>query len=263
MKTKSTGLNAPTDSQWLLVRAILEPGERKRKVDIRLVFEALLYILRTGCQWRNLPDKYPHWSACHYYFDKWTRLGRLERASQALSEQDRKRERRRKKASMLVIDSQSVVLDPTLFEHRGTDGAKRVNGRKRIIAIDTSGRIVACAVTQANRHDSPAAAALLCDSIKEAAPEKVITDEGFRGTFARMVNGLGIAFEATGKGQDDGRGFKPVKWRWVVERTFAWMRFCRRLIHDHEHTLAAHKAFILLFNCSLMLNRLRNCELIS
>ena len=262
MKTKTTGFHPLTNSQWAFIRPILEPDTRRRKVDLRQVFNGLLYVLRTGCQWRLLPEEYPHWAACYYYFDKWMHSGRLEVASKALNILDRRRVGKAARASMLLIDAQSVGLDPTLYEHRGIDGGKRVNGQKRIIVTDTEGRLEACSVVEANRHDSPAAALTLTDHIEVLAPQKVIADKGFGGTFARAMTRIKVKFETTGSLSKE-PGFVVAKWRWVVERTFAWMRWCRRLVHVHEHTASAHNAFLYLFNCSLMLNRLRNSVLIS
>lgn len=82
---------------------------------------ALLFIVRKGCQWRNLPPKWPNWQAVIYYFDNWKTDGLLEKINLALSKRDRKLQGREEWPSILYIDSQGVKLSPIIFENRGVD----------------------------------------------------------------------------------------------------------------------------------------------
>jgi len=100
-----------TDPQWNAI-SIFFNLKRRRRLDLREVMNALLFIVRTGCQWRNLPSQWPHWQAVYYYFDKWKTNGLLEKINQALNKMDRKINGREEYPSILCIDSQSVKLSP-------------------------------------------------------------------------------------------------------------------------------------------------------
>ena len=105
------------------------------------MLDAILWLLRTGCQWRNLPPDWPHWQAGYYYFDQWKRKGIFEQINAKLNQLDRLRCDRDAYPSALCIDSQSVKLSPMLDECRGIDAHKRINGRKRTFIVDTQGRL--------------------------------------------------------------------------------------------------------------------------
>jgi transposase len=115
-----------TDSQWAAISPFL-PLNRKRKIDLCEVMNAILWLLRTGCQWRNLPDQYPHWQTVYYYFSRWKANGTLERINLELNQLDRKMEKREAYPSVFCIDSQSVKLAPMICEYRGLDAHKKVN----------------------------------------------------------------------------------------------------------------------------------------
>jgi transposase len=125
-----------TDSQWEAISPFLNLN-RKRKLNLRFVLNAIFYLLRTSCipsgsyQWRNLPSCFPSWRAVNYYFEKWKKDGTFEKMNTALNSRDRLREEREAYPSLICIDSQSVKLSPMIFENRGLDAYKKVNGRKR------------------------------------------------------------------------------------------------------------------------------------
>lgn len=220
-----------TDTQWQIIAKYL-PVQRKRELDIRHVVNAIFYVLRTGCQWRNLPKNFPHWQAVYYYFDCWKKDCRLEKLSQALNKVDRKQQGREETPSLVCVDSQSVKLAPSVFEERGLDTHKKVNGRKRQImpgrrAVDSGGRIWRVFVHAANESDSIAGCHLLWN-IAELGDRlgKVLTDCSYRGRFEKVVTKLKLSFEVASK-PPLARGFVPVKIRWVVERTFSWLNRSR------------------------------------
>ena len=243
-----------TDSQWQVMRCVL-PVQRKRRLNLRRVVEAIFYVCRSGCQWRNLPAEYPAWTAVYYYFYRWQRTGLWHQLNAVVNALDRLAHERAACPSLVCVDSQSVRLAPRIHEHRGTDGGKRVNGRKRQILVDTGGRIWAAYVHAANQHDGTAAVALL--------PHRpwwswrlrtVLTDNGYRGGFADHLATLGLRHELASK-PPSATGFVPVAKRWVVERTFAWLTGFRRLAIDYEYTPASHVAWLLIANITLGLNR--------
>ena len=119
-----------TDSQWQVIAPLL-PLQRKRRHSLRQVFDAMLYICRTGCQWRNLPACFPPWPAVYYYFAQWRASGLFEHLSQASNRADRLAQGRLPTPSLALVDAQSVKLAPRLGQQRGLDAHKRVNGRKR------------------------------------------------------------------------------------------------------------------------------------
>ena len=129
-----------TDSQWASISPFLNI-RRKRRHDLRNIMNALFYIARTGCQWRNLPPNFPPWRAVNYYFEQWKRNGILLRINDTLNMLDRVKSERSIFPSLLCIDSQSVKLTPMIYENRGIDNTKKVNGRKRQILVDTEGRL--------------------------------------------------------------------------------------------------------------------------
>ena len=129
-----------TDPQWAAISPFFNL-KRKRKHQIRHIVNCLLWLLRTGTQWRNLPDCWPPWQAVYYYFNRWKQEGIFEQINAALNELDRLAQDRQALPSAVCVDSQSVKLAPMILEKRGLDIHKRVNGRKRQLLVDTQGRL--------------------------------------------------------------------------------------------------------------------------
>ena len=248
-----------TDSQWQVIAPLL-PLQRKRRLCLRQVIDALRYICRTGCQWRSLPASFPPWPAVYYYFARWQTTGTLQRLNEAANRVDRLARNRLPTPSLALVDAQSVKLAPRLGQQRGLDAHKRVNGRKRQVLCDTGGRIWQVAVHAASGHDSRAAHALLPrrEQLRPAWASRlrtVLTDSAYQGHFARQVRALGWQHEVASRPPSAGRGFVPVAKRWVVERTFAWLNYFRRIVVDYERTPASHVAWVLLANLTMTLRR--------
>lgn len=244
-----------TDSQWQVIAPLL-PIQRKRRHCLRLIVDAMRYICRTGCQWRCLPSSFAPWSAVYYYFRRWQLNGLWQTLTDAVNQADRLAAGRPATPSLVCLDSQSVRLAPRIFEHRGLDGGKHVNGRKRQILPDVQGRILACRVHAANGHDGVEALQLLpARPAWGARLVTVVTDKGYRGRFARHVAKLGLMHQI-GSRPPSTRGFVPVAKRWVVERTFAWLTGFRRLAIDYEFTPRSHETWLLIANMTMCLNRL-------
>ena len=149
------GYQPLTDSQWQVIHPLL-PVHGNRRLCWRRVVDAVRYICRTGCQWRALPAAFPAWTAVYYYFRRW-QAAVWARLNEVLNRADRLAANRAATPSLVCVDSQSIKLAPRIFEHRGTDGGKCVNGRKRQIVTDVEGCIFACYVHAANGHDGTAA----------------------------------------------------------------------------------------------------------
>lgn len=252
--------NPLSDSQWEGIKNFLNT-ERKRKIDLREVVDAIRYIVRCGIQWRALPGCYPKWKSVYYYFCKWEADGTIMRINTWVNALDRKNTDREEKPSLILIDSQSVKLAPMIKQDRGFDANKKVNGRKRQFLVDSGGRIWDACAHAANVYDADGAS-LLLDPIHMAywdeRCKKVLTDTHYRGTFSVMLadekEGK-IAFEISAK-LSDKPGFEVLPIRWVVERTISWTNFYRRLVKDFERTVENSAAWVIWANISLMLNRM-------
>src|SRR4051794_41495530 len=150
-----------TDEQWALIEPLIPvyPGGRPRKTDPRDVVDAVLYILRTGCQWRYLPSDFPPKSTVWRYFDEWRHDGTLDVIHDTLRRKVRTEGKPYQPRTTASVDSQSV--DTTCGgEQRGRDNAKNVDGRKRHIVVDSMGLLLAVLVTAASVDDAAAAQAL-------------------------------------------------------------------------------------------------------
>ena len=152
-----------TDAEWSVL-ARLMPARRRvgrpRTVELRLVVNAILYILATGCQWRALPREFPPRSTVQYYFYGWRETRLWWRINLALVKRVRRADGRKPVPSAGVIDSQTVRTTES-GGPRGFDAAKRMNGRKRHIVTDTIGLLLVPRVHAADIQDNHGAVPLL------------------------------------------------------------------------------------------------------
>ena len=130
-----------SDSQWLLLEGILNDN-RKRKHSLRDIFNAIFYLLKTGCQWRMLPRCFPKWELVYYYFSKWKYTGAIEQVHEFLRDLTRIKAGRNVSPSLACIDSQSVKTTRLGGQDRGFDGGKNIKGRKRHIVTDSMGLLL-------------------------------------------------------------------------------------------------------------------------
>ncbi len=254
MQTKFTELN---DSQWEIVKKSLEIQGRKRKYPLRTIFNALLWLTRTGAQWRNMEGKYPCWQLIYYYFNKWNKTGVLSGLLNELVVGERKRRQMESHASTAAIDSQSVKKVGFITIETGIDGNKRINGRKRHLAVDKLGLPLAISVSAADVHGSTGGYDLLWQIEKNSKRMELVRADGaYRGELSKVVEQLyKWKMEITQKPEPQ-QGFVPQKGRWQVERSFAWLNFFRRLAKDYEKTTTAAMAFIQLTFLSIILARI-------
>jgi len=249
-----------TDSQWDIIRQMIpaaKSGGRPRSLDMRQVINAILYITVSGVQWRMLPKEYPKWPSVYYYFKTWRDDGICQRMHDTLRAKVRRKEGRHKHPTAGSLDSQSVKTGPTPNGVRGFDGGKLISGRKRHILVDTCGLLLALAVTSAAVQDRDGARLLLQNLAGFCKKLRLIwVDGGYRGP---LVDWVAETFRfrlspvLRPKGQ---KGFVLLARRWVVERTFAWFGFHRRLSKDYERLPESSEAFIYITMTRLMLQRL-------
>jgi len=247
-----------TDSQWEVLKASL-PIERKRKHSLRVIVDAIFYVLRVGCQWRNLPEEsFAKWQLVYYYFCKWQKDGTLERLNFRLNILERGRQGKSGSPSLLSIDTQPVKVAPFVSQQTGVDGNKKINGRKRHVITDTLGLVWGVVVHAAHRADGALAGQVV-------APlrgylhrmEKILADAAYEKVFTDWVdeNLLGVELEISSR-PPGSEGFVPVKWRWVTERAFGMFNFFRRLAKDYKKTPASAQSWVLWHNCQLILSRI-------
>ena len=247
-----------TESQWEHIKDafVAQQRGRPREVDLQAVVNAILYLTMTGCQWRYLPKEYPPWQNVYYYFRKWHKDGTWHRIHQRLRGQVRQKAGRHKHPTAGCLDSQSVKTT-TVPGERGYDKAKNVVGRKRHVLVDTMGLLLCVVVTAACVSESAGARLVLqrmpggCKKLR-----KVWVDGGYFGTLlAWALWQFRLVLEVV-KRPAEQKGFAPLPRRWVVERTFAWLSFHRRLSKEYERFPATSEAFIHIAMTRVMLRRL-------
>jgi putative transposase len=100
-----------TDGQWRLIEPLMpppKPGGRPREVDMREVVNAILYVVRTGCAWRQLPHDFPRWITVYYYFRRFQGDGTWRKIHDRLRAKVRRKTGKKPTPSVGIIDSQSV-----------------------------------------------------------------------------------------------------------------------------------------------------------
>ena len=250
-----------TNAQWALIAPLLpsaKPGGRPRSTTLRDVVDAIFYILKTGCQWRYLPNDFPPKSTVWGYFDQWRNDGTLELIHDKLRTKVRTKEKPYSPRTTASVDSQSV--DTTSGgEERGRDNAKNVDGRKRHIVIDSLGLLMAVMVTAANVDDGNAALELFgrLESQPMSKVRRMFADNKYHNNalYVWVEENADFRLEIVRR-PDDAKGWVTLPKRWMVERTFAWLGTCRRLSKDREKSVKSSEAFVRLAMIRLMLNRL-------
>jgi transposase len=252
-----------TDEEWDFVTPYLKlmtEDAPQREHDLREVFNAMRWLVRTGSPWRYMPNDLPPWDAVYQQTRRWLASGVFEAMTQDLRRILRVLDGRHEEPSAAILDSRTLQSTPESGERAGYDGAKRKKGAKVHMAVDTLGYLLSLHVTSANKQDREQVGKLTKDVQKQTGKsvELAYVDQGYTGDKpAEAAKKQSIELSVV-KLPEAKRGFVLLPRRWVVERSFAWLARFRRLAKDYERLASTLKGMHLAAFAFVMLTQLVN-----
>jgi transposase len=228
-----------SDAEWeflLPYLSLMREDAPQREYPLRDLFNAMRYVVRTGCQWRYLPHDLPPWTAVYQQARRWMQAGVFEQVAHDLRAIVRFLDERNPEPTAAIFDGRTLQSTPESGERAGYDGAKKKKGSKVHAAVDTLGNLLALKITAANEQER-AQVAELAAKVQESTGgtvEIAYVDQGYTGEdAAQQADQAGIKLTVV-KHKEAKRGFVLLPRRWVVERTFGWIGRFRRLARDYE-----------------------------
>jgi putative transposase len=250
-----------TDEQWNVIRDCIPepvwlPNLQEPRHDRRRLVDGILYVMRTGCQWRALPNDFPPWKTVFNYYAKWNKDGTLQRVHDRLRDSIRTAEGRSTSPTLGILDSQSAKTTEVALD-RGFDAGKKVKSRKRHVLVDVLGLVLCVLVTSASIQDRDGAVPVLRSAAASYPTlKKVLVDGAYTGDrIASTSAQTNIEVEMV-KRSDVAKGFVPVHKRWIGERTFGWLGRWRRTSKDYERYASTEECVIRWSMVGLMVRRL-------
>jgi transposase len=228
-----------TDAEWEFLvpyLVLMREDAPQREHDLREAFDALRYVVKTGCQWRFLPHDFPPWAAVYQQARRWLHAGVFEQITHDLRVIVRFLDGRADQPTRVILDARTLQSTPESGGRAGYDGAKRKKGSKVHAAVDTLGNLLALRVTAASEQERAQITELgrEIQAVTGGTVEVAFVDQGYTGADpARDAEGAGIRLEVV-KHTEAKRGFVLLPRRWVVERSFGWLGRFRRLARDYE-----------------------------
>lgn len=249
-----------SDEEWAFAApylVLMREDARQREHDLREVYNALRWIVRTGAQWRMIPHDLPPWAAVYQQTQRWLRAGVFEAMVHDLRALLRMEAGREPDPTAAIFDARTLQSTPESGGRAGFDGHKKKKGSKTHAAVDTLGHLLALHVSPANEQER-AHVAELGQAVQKATGERVelaYVDQGYTGEQpAQDAAEHGIALEVVRLAEAK-RGFVLLPRRWVVERSFAWATRFRRLAKDLERLPQTVRGLHFVAFAGLMLTR--------
>ena len=257
-----SGMDYPSclsDKQWQLIQKVLPPANQRgrKRIDRRRIINAILYVCRTGCQWRFLPKEFPHWNTVYGVFRQWKLDGVWLAIHELLRNEVRKATGKKAAPTVGIIDSQSIRTAEG-GETRGYDAGKKITGRKRHILVDTLGMLLMVVVHSAEIQDYDGGSIVMQGIRSLYRKLKIVFADGAYGKgglpqLLKEQEGLQLQ---TVLRPIAAKGFQVLPKRWIVERTFAWINRRRRLSKDYGRLADTSETMIYISMIDLMSRRL-------
>ena len=250
-----------TDEEWAFIRpylTLMKEDAPQRKYDLREVFNGLLWVVKTGSQWRMMPHDLPPWTAVYQQTRRWLKAGVFEAMVADLRALLRQIEGKEAEPTAAILDGRTLQSTPESGERAGYDGYKRKKGSKVHMAVDTLGYLLALHVTPANAQERAQVGELLAEAQENTGGniQVAFADQGYTGEQAEQEarqHGVELVIVKLPEAR---KGFVLLPKRWVVERSFAWTTRFRRLIRDFERTAEVLRGLHFVAFAVLLLRRL-------
>ncbi|HET7896943.1 MAG TPA: IS5 family transposase [Flavisolibacter sp.] len=252
-----------TDEQWAIIEPLLPPpliredGKGRPRVhDDRSVMNGILWVLRTGTCWMDLPDRFPSGSTCYRRFSHWVKTGSLRQVLEALAQH--LEESKNINLSECFIDGTFVV---TKKGGQVLGKTKRGKGTKLMVVADAAGLPLSVYTASASPHEVTLVEATLAEMFTVGQPRRIIGDRAYDSDpLDEKLSQMGIELIAPHRlgrikpPTQDGRCLRRYKRRWKVERLIAWLTAFKKVHTRWEYNINHYNGFVYLA-CIMILFR--------